>query len=136
MSNQSVVIDLPEDIYNKYKQRAEQNQHSVEAEIAESLLRAVPANENLSELDRLVAQLAFLDDNSLRRIAKNRLPKKEAMRLERLHFKQQAEGLEAIETGELTELMKKFNRWFVLRNEALGLLIERGQNISEFTPKK
>ncbi|MBN9393555.1 MAG: hypothetical protein J0I20_36325 [Chloroflexi bacterium] len=127
MSNQSVVIDLPEDIYNKYKQRAEQTQRSVEAEITASLLKAAPDNPELTtELDNLVAQLAFLDDKALKRLAKSRLPKKEVTQIERLHSKQQAEGLSETETNELAEIMRKFDRWFVLRNEALGLLIERG----------
>lgn len=137
MSKQSVVIDLPEDIYNKYKQRAQQMQRSVEAEIVESVFKAVPTNDALStELEGLVAQLAFLDNKALRRLAGSHLAKKEASRIESLHFKRQSEGLEEVETKELTDLMKKMERWFVLRNEALGLLIERGQDITEFAPKK
>ncbi len=137
MSQQSVVIDLPDDIYNKYKQRAEQMQRSVEAEIIESVFKAAPTNDELTgELAELVTQLAFLDIKALRRIARNHLAKKEAARIESLHFKRQSDGLDEVETKELTGLMKKMERWFVLRNEALGLLIERGQDVTEFAPKK
>jgi hypothetical protein len=138
MLNQSVLIDLPENIYNKYKQRAEQMQRSVEAEIVESIARAAPANaDDLSaELHDLVVQLGFLDDKALFRIARSHQPKKEATRIETLHFKRQSEGLADSESKELAELMKKFDRWFVLRNEALGLLLERGQDVSEFARKK
>jgi len=31
--------------------------------------------------------------------------------------------------------MKKFDRWFVLRNEALGLLIKREQDVTGSVPK-
>jgi hypothetical protein len=138
MSNQSVLIDLPENIYNKYKQRAEQMQRSVEAEIVESIAKAAPTNaDDLSaELQDLVIQLGFLDDKALARIARSHQPKKEAARIETLHFKRQSEGLNDSESKELAELMKKFDRWFVLRNEALGLLLERGQDVSEFARKK
>ena len=136
MSNQSVVIDLPEDIYNKYKERAEKTHRSVEAEIADSIFKAASSNNELStEIERLVAQLAFLDNKALGRVARSQFAKKESARIESLHSKRQNEGLEEVEARELTELMKKFDRWFVLRNEALGLLIERGQDITEFAPK-
>jgi uncharacterized phage-associated protein len=138
MSNQSVLIDLPENIYNKYKQRAEQMQRSVEAEIVESIAKAAPANaDDLSaELQDLVVQLGFLDNKALARIARSNQPKKETARIETLHFKRQSEGLADSESKELAELMKKFDRWFVLRNEALGILLERGQDVSEFAPRK
>lgn len=138
MSNQSVIIDLPENIYNKYKQRAEQKQRSVEAEIVESIAKAVPTNDDelSAELEDLVSQLAFLDDKALLRIARNNLSRKVAARIETLHFKRQSEGLADSENKELAELMKKFERWFVLRNEALGILIERGQDVSEFAQRK
>ncbi len=94
MSKQSVVIDLPEDIYNKYKQRAQQMQRSVEAEIVESVFKAVPNNDIVpSDLDEVVAQLGFLDNKALRRIARSRLPKKDTAKIESLHFKRQSEGL-------------------------------------------
>jgi hypothetical protein len=44
-----------------------------------------PALGIITELDNLVAQLAFLDDKALKRLAKSRLPQKEATRIERLH---------------------------------------------------
>jgi len=39
MTKQSVVIDLPDAIYNKYKHRAQQMQRSVVAEIVESIVK-------------------------------------------------------------------------------------------------
>ena len=138
MSNQSVLIDLPENIYNKYKHRAEQMQRSVEAEIVESIAKAAPKNDDelSGELQELVIQLGFLDDKALVRIARSNQSKKEASRIETLHFKRQSEGLDDSESKELAELMKKFDRWFVLRNEALGILLERGQDVSEYTRRK
>jgi plasmid stability protein len=137
MTKLSVVIDLPDDIYNKYKHRAELMQRSVEAEIVESVLKSAPSNAELSvELEGLVSQLAFLDNKGLFRLAHSKLAKKETARIESLHFKRQNEGLNEAETQELAELMKRFERWFVLRNEALGILIQRGQDVSEFAPKK
>jgi hypothetical protein len=138
MSNQSILIDLPENIYNKYKHRAERMQRSVEAEIVESIARAVPTNDDelSAELQDLVIQLGFLDDKALVRIARSKQSKKEASRIETLHLKRQSEGLDDSESKELAELMKKFDRWFVLRNEALGLLLERGQDVSEFARRK
>lgn len=137
MSNQSVIIDLPENIYNKYKQRAEETQRTVEAEITETVANAAPNNGELSaELEELVAQLTFLDDKALERIARSTLAKKDAAKIESLHFKRQSVGLGDSEKVNLAELMKKFDRWFVLRNKAIGLLIGRGHDVSEFIPRK
>lgn len=134
MQKQSVVIDLPDNIYNQYKQRAEQKQRTIEAEIVEVVSKAVPLADELSpELENLVAQLVFLDDKALQRIARSKSSKKDASQLEALHFKRQNEGLTEVEAHELSNLMKKFERWFVLRNEALAILMERGQNVP---PKK
>ncbi len=137
MTNQSVIIDLPESIYSKYKRQAEQMQRSVEAEIVEGVSRAVPNNDELTtQLEDLVTQLAYLDDKALLRIARSKLAKKDASRIETLHIKRQSEGLTDLESTDLAGLMKKFDRWFVLRNEALGLLIARGQNVAEFARGK
>lgn len=133
MQKQSVVIDLPDEIYNEYKRRAEQTHRTVEAEIIEVISKAAPAGDKLSdELEGLVAQLSFLEDNAVARIAASKFSKKESARIEALHFKRQSEGLTEAETVELAALMKKFNRWFVLRSEAQNILMERGQDISKF----
>lgn len=137
MPKQSVIIDLPDDVYNKYKQRAEQMQRPIEAEIVEVVSKAAfPDDELPAELEELVTQLAFLNDKALQRVASSKLTKKEAARIETLHYKRQSEGLNNLEIEELAALMRKFNRWFVLRNAALGLLIERSQNVTESAPKE
>jgi glutamine synthetase adenylyltransferase len=134
---QSVIIDLPEDIYNKYKQRAEETQRTVEAEITETVANAAPNNDKLSaELEELVAQLVYLDDKHLERFSRSTFPKKDASKIESLHYKQQSEGLDDSENEKLTRLMKKLDRWFVLRNEAIGLLIKRREIIANFAQQK
>jgi len=127
MPKQSVVIDLPEDVYNKYKEQALQTDSTIEAEIIEVVAKGVPTivSDKLSaELEGLVMQLAFLDNVALGRVASSKFSHKDATRIEALHFKSQDTGLNETEKKELSELMKRFDRWFVLRNEALGLLLK------------
>ncbi len=57
--------------------------------------------------------------------------KKLAAKIEALHLKRQNQGLTEPKTEELADLMKSFNWQFVLRNEAIGLLLERGQDVSD-----
>ena len=136
MQKQSVVIDLPDDVYNKYKQRAAHTQRTVEAVITEVVFKAAPVDDKLNnELEELVAQLAFLDGPALERIAHSKMPQKEAVRIEALHFKRQNHQLDTPQTEELAQLMKKFDRWFVLRNAALDTLIERGSSVAELVPR-
>lgn len=133
MSNQLVTIDLPEDIYKQYKQLAEVKKRTVEAEILEAVAKAAPAKDKLpSDLEQLVSQLVFLDDPALMRLAKSTFAKKDAAKIDSLQYREQNEGLNEAEKEKLASLMKKLSRWFVLRNEALGLLLQRGHPASEF----
>jgi hypothetical protein len=127
MSNQSIIIDLPENVYIEYKRRADHTNRTVEVEIAETLTRDLgeTEDEGLSpELKDLINQLGFLDTKHLIRLATKTFPKKDAARIEAYHFKEQSVGLNNQESLILAELMNKFDRWFVLRNEALGLLLK------------
>ena len=137
MSKQTISIDLPEDLYNQYTQLSEVKKRIVASEVLEVVAKATSASDKLpSDLERLVSQLVFLDDAHLMRLAKSTFSKKDAAKIESLQFKEQNEGLIEAEQVKLAELMKKLSRWFVLRNEALGVLLKRGHPASEFAPKR
>lgn len=100
-------------------------QHSIEAEIVETVSKVTPADDSLSaDLEELLVQLKFLKDEALVNLAQNNFPKRDASKIEALYYKRQSEGLDETETEKLTELMRKFNQWFVLRNEAINLLLQ------------
>src|SRR5437870_3934878 len=106
MPVQSVIVHLPDVLYARLRQRAEQAQRSVEDELLEVVATAVPASEELpGELAEAVASLALLDDVALERAARSRLAAEAAERMEALHLQQQRQGLTATEAGELAGLV-------------------------------
>jgi plasmid stability protein len=137
MATTTITLNIPNEIYERIKHRAEQTQRSVETELMEVVVSAIPVeNDTDSENQRAVESLKFLDNKALWRIARRQLSKKEADKIETLHFKRQDEGLTNQETETLRLLMKKYDRTFLLRNMAMKMLMERGFDISEFAPKQ
>jgi plasmid stability protein len=136
MATTSVTLNIPNEIYARFKRKAEQAHRSVETELMEAVITAVPPEDIPdSEIQEAVTALNFLDDKTLWRVARNKLPKKEADKIESLHLKRQSEGLTQSEAEILDLLMKKYDKTFVLRNKAMELLMQRGHDISEFAPK-
>jgi len=119
---------LPDTLYERVRQRAE---------LLEVVVNGVPLEDELpSDLAVAIAPMSFLDDQSLQKIARSKLAKKEAAQIERLHLKRQREDLDATETQTLAGLMAKYDRVFLMRTQAINLLVQRGLNISEFAPKR
>jgi plasmid stability protein len=125
------MVNLPEILYERIRQRAEQNHHSIETELIEVVTSAVPVVDELpADLAQAISPLAFLDDKALERAAKNPLAKKKSAKLQALHLKQQREGLEEGETKLLAELMKQYEQAFLVRAQAIEILRQRGRDIT------
>jgi len=63
---QDVLLRLPNPLYERIKQRADQARHSVEDELIDVLATAVPVVDELpAGLAEAVASLATLDDGDL-----------------------------------------------------------------------
>lgn len=133
MATKSIILNLPEVLYERIRQRAEQKQHSIETELIEVVISAVPVLDELpADLAKAVSFLAFLDDKALERAAKNPMPKKSYAKLQSLHLKRQREGLDEAETKLLADLMKRYEQAFLVRTHALEILRQRGHDISAF----
>jgi plasmid stability protein len=131
MTSQTLTLQVPANLYNHLKQRADQAQRSVEAETLELLAATVPATEGLTaNLQQALTPLALLDDEALRRAAGSRLGSEAAAELEALHFKQQREGLTEAETQRRGELVQQYERAMLVRAQAAALLRQRGHDVS------
>lgn len=130
MATKPIMLNLPEIVYERIRQRAEQKQHSIEAELMEVVISAVPVMDELpTNLAEAISPLTFLDDKALERIAKNPLPKKKYAQLQALHLKRQREGLDEAETRLLADLMKQYEQAFLARTHAIDILRQRGYDI-------
>lgn len=131
MANQSVTLQLPDDLYTRIQRRAQQAQHSIEDELV--LLVLAGSLETPSLPDDLVSsldQLTLLDDAELWRAARSHLAPDDAERLEELHLKQQRVGLDAGEEGTQALLARVYERFMLIRAQAAYLLAQRGHELS------
>jgi hypothetical protein len=132
MSAQTVSLNLPSALYARLKHRAEQSRRSIEAELLEVVVTAVPlADELPPDLNEAVSPLALLDDGDLWRAARSGLASEAATEMERLHLKRQSEGLSESETQTLAGLVRQYERAMLVRAQAAALLKQRGHDVEE-----
>jgi len=126
-----ITLHLPRVLYERLQQRADQAQHTVEDELLEVVATALPANDALpAELNDALSPLPLLDDEALWRAARSHLAAEFAEELERLHLKQQREGLTEAETQTLNRMVQHYERAMLVRAHAARLLKERGYDVS------
>ena len=131
MTTRPITLDVPEALYERLKRQAEQLKHTVEAEVLEIVIEALPGEEEISpELEGTLALMEFLDDKALWRAAESRLSKKESAKLQELHLKADGESLTEAEKHLEKQLTEKYERALLIRAEAAVLLKRRGYDIS------
>jgi len=124
-------VQVPEVLFTRLKQRAEQTNRTLEAEVLDVLITAVPvATELPPDLESALSPLAVLDDEALWQAARRCLPAAITDALEELHLKQQREGLTALERQSLADLVRQYERNMLVRAQAAALLKQRGHDIS------
>ncbi|MBW3540068.1 MAG: hypothetical protein KY476_07355 [Planctomycetes bacterium] len=132
MPAQSVTLTLPEPLYQRLRERAEQAHRSLEEETLEALATAIPVDGALPpELSKLMESLNSLDDSAVWDAARRRLPADIGHELESLHLKGQSEGLNEAECAELARLVGLYEQQMLVRAQAVVLLKQRGHDVSE-----
>lgn len=129
--SQTLTLSVPEPLYQRLKERAEQTQRSVEAEMLEVLVTAMPEGNGLpQDLEAALAPLALLEDAALWRAAQSRLAAEATAQIEELHLKRQREGLTDAETQALAALMQQYERAMLVRAQAARILHQRGHDVA------
>ena len=133
MTVQTMTVQLPVEMYERLKRRAEESHRSVNDQLVEMVATAMYEEEPPlpPDVDDALKQLAFLDDETLWRMVRTRQPEEEMERLEYLNSKQQREGLTDEEKEELDRLLFLYERRILVRAEIMALLKERGYDVSE-----
>jgi plasmid stability protein len=132
MTIQAITLNLPETLYDRLKQRAEQTHRSIEDELLETVATAIPLTEELpDDLNEAISHLHLLDDQALWRAARSHLSTDVAAEMEQLHLKRQREGLTENETQTLNSLLHQYERTMLVRAQAAALLKQRGHDVSE-----
>jgi len=136
MTMQTLTLQVPEVLFTRLKQRAEQANRTVEAEMLDLLATAVPGAEELpADLQQAVTSLGSLEDDALWRAAHSRLAVEMAAELEALHLKRQRERLIEAETLRLADLVRQYERTMLIRAQAAALLRQRGHDVSSLVTR-
>lgn len=132
MSDQPVLIHVPDTLYERIQQIAEDSHRSVETVLLESL-DILFADVNLSPND--MSELQAYSDEQLWAVVHRRLPWTQSLRLQELNAKARSSELSDPEEMNLKKLLEITDLQMLLRSEALRLLKERGYDVDHyFTP--
>lgn len=130
MSQQTLILSLPDDLYRRIKQHAEQSGRTLEEEVERALAEAIPADEQVTpELERMLASLALLDDDALWQAARNDLAREAAEEIRRLRARRERKGLSDAEKQRFSDLLYQYDKGILIRAEAAVQLKERGYDV-------
>jgi hypothetical protein len=132
MPVQTLTLTLPDALFARLQQRARRTNRSVEDEVLDVVAAAIPVEDELpADLGEVLSPLALLDDESLWRAARSRLPPDLAAQLEELHGKRVRDGLTDSEAQTLQALVRQYERTMLIRARAAALLKQRGHDVTQ-----
>jgi plasmid stability protein len=133
MSVRTVTLSVPEQVFDRLRDRARRARRTVEAEAIDLLTDATRTDDALpADLEAAVAAIPRLDEPALRVAAESRLSRDQSRRLAALHLKRQKDGLTRAEDRERRELMRQYEKAMAVRAAAIGELHRRGVDVAEF----
>jgi hypothetical protein len=129
---ETVVLQIPEALYQRLAIAAEATQRSLEDVILQALQIGSPPTwkDVPEEFQTDLASLDRLDDNSLWQIANSKKTPLEMERYDFLLSKQQETELIDSEKLELEQLRKDSDRFMLRKSQATAILKWRGHNVS------
>ena len=132
MSGKSITLDLPEDLYERVRQVAEQSQRPLERVLVESIHILFVHLPTSTDVATTLAALPGYSDAQLWAVVYQRLAWPQSQRLHELSAKNKLEKLTEDEQSEFEDLLTLNDRAMLLRSEALLLLKNRGHDIATY----
>lgn len=129
-ANQSVSVDLPEELYARIREIAERNERSVEAVLRESLEVLFAAD--LATAAHQLAQLETYRDDQLWAVVYRRMAWPQRERLRELTSLGKQVSLNEAQQRELATLVEQADYETLLRSHALRLLKQRGHDVDRY----
>ena len=133
MTERSIVVTLPDGLFERVRHVAESSGRSLEAVILEGIevLFQRPDGDDV-DMDAALAVLSDYTDVQLWAVVYRRLTGEQSARLHELSATTERRPLTESEEAELASLLALVDRDMLLRSEALLLLKERGQDIEAY----
>ena len=125
MSRQSVILDLPDELYARIRQVAEENEIPLENMLVDSIelmFGDLPTDETPASLEKLT-------DEQLWAVVYRQLAFPQDARLRELTALSNRGSLTSDEQAEMEQLVAYVDRYVLLRSKALVLLKQRGHDV-------
>jgi hypothetical protein len=124
-------LSIPDDLYQRLKQRAEETQRTVEAQLVKTISAGliVEEEELPTDITDALAALETADDEALWRAARSRVPLEMAREVQKLKRKQQRVNLTEAERQKLDELLHQYDLVMLIRAKAAALLKQHGHDV-------
>jgi hypothetical protein len=132
MSGKSITLDLPEDLYERVRQVAEQSQRPLERVLVESIRLLFVLPSTATDVVTILAAMPSYSDAQLWAVVYQRLAWPQSQRLHELSAKNKREELPENEQSELEYLLTLNDHAMLLRSEALLLLQNRGHDLATY----
>lgn len=131
-------INIPDDLYQRLKQRAEENRRSLEAQLLKTLSAGLVVEEQELPADLAAALTALetADDEVLWQTARSRVPLEMAEAVQKLRARQKRTGLTSTEQGKLNDLLHQYDLIMLLRAKAAALLKQHGYDVDVLLNKE
>lgn len=130
MADRTMILNLPEQVYDQLQAQAQRHQRRIEDEAALALAATVRRDVLPADLEAAITALATLDDDALWQVSRSQPSVEDGVLLAALIDKRRRDGLIPAEQNLLAELIDRHDRVMVLRAEAIALLNERGRDVS------
>lgn len=132
MSQKSVTLQLPDDLYERVHEVAEASKRPIETVLLESIDILFRTPSVAGDMDKLLAELSDYSNAQLWAVVYRQLPWTQSLRLLELSARGKRGQLTESEQNELERLLDLVDRYMLLRSEALLLLKQRGQDIDSY----
>ncbi|HEY7346858.1 MAG TPA: Arc family DNA-binding protein [Ktedonobacterales bacterium] len=125
-------VNIPDDLYQRLKERAEEHHRSVEAQLLKTLSAGLVVEEEElpADITDALTALETADDEALWRVARSRVPLEMAEAVQKLRTKQKRASLTSAEQFKLDELLHQYDLIMLLRAKAAVLLKQHGYDVN------
>jgi hypothetical protein len=132
MAQQVITVAVPQETYESFRRQAEEQRHSIEEAVLEAMQAALSEGESgTHEQHQVLSALTLLDTESLWQIVRRGAETEDVLLLAALNRKRQREGLTVGEERAVESLIRQHDRAVLIRAQALALLAQRGEDLSE-----
>ena len=132
MPRPTVTLDLPPEVYDELRQRADHHQRPLEEEASLALTAAVTTSSvSAGDLETALDALTGLDDDVLWQISHSQPTVEDGILFHALIDIRKLRRLTTAEGQLLTDLGERHDRVMVLRAKAVALLHKCGVDVSE-----